>query len=198
MANNIAGIDEVGRGCLFGPVFASAVILTQTAGENLRSAGLKDSKQLTHKKRASLVPLIHGLSKSWGLGQASAREIDFFGIRKATEKAMLRAIHRLHPCPDFVLIDGSLPLQLWKGKQKNLIRGENQSAAIAAASVLAKEARDEVIKRLSRKFINYGLETNVGYGTAFHRKALFKLGPTELHRVSFLSKIALPERPANY
>ncbi len=185
----IAGVDEVGKGCLFGPVFASAVILSNSAGSQLLDAGLKDSKLLTKGKRAKLLPAIIKLSASWGLGQASAKEIDSLGIRKATEKAMLRAIHKLTIKPSLVLIDGSLPLRLWEGNQESLVRGESKSPAIAAASVLAKESRDEVIKRLAKEFPGYGLETNVGYGTSNHREALVKSGATKLHRQSFLSKI---------
>jgi len=185
----VAGIDEVGKGSLFGPVFASAVVLTKSAELKLREEGLKDSKLLTSKKRADLVPKIRELSERWGLGQASAKEIDCIGIRRATEKAMIRALHRLGFEPNLVLVDGSLPLRGWNGKQKCLIKGESHSTAIAAASVLAKEARDELIKRLAARFPEYGLETNVGYGTKFHREMLHKLGHSSLHRKSFLSRI---------
>ncbi len=189
LSNEIAGIDEVGKGSLFGPVFAGAVILNKQSESFLITAGLKDSKKLSAKKRAALVPLIKKIAISWALGQASAREIDMLGIRKATEKAMLRAIHRLRPQPLLLLIDGCLPLRLWEGKQKILVKGEDKSAAIAAASVLAKVTRDELIKKLSNQYPFYGLETNSGYGTIHHRNALIKEGPTELHRKSFLSKI---------
>ncbi len=185
----IAGLDEVGKGCLFGPVFAAAVMLNNSSENQLLDAGLKDSKLLTKAKRAQLFPEILELADNWGIGQASAKEIDSQGIRKATEKAMLRAIHKLTIHPSLLLIDGSLPLRLWKGNQENLIRGESKSPAIAAASVIAKESRDQVIKRLAKQFPGYGLETNVGYGTSNHRKALIKSGPTQLHRKSFLSKI---------
>ncbi len=189
LSDEIAGIDEVGKGALFGPVFAGAVILNEHGESFLISAGLKDSKKLSAKKRAALIPLIKEIAISWSLGQASAREIDMLGIRKATEKAMLRAVHRLKPQPILLLIDGCLPLRLWKGKQKTLIKGEDKSAAIAAASVLAKVSRDTLIKQLSNHYPFYGLETNAGYGTILHRKALTQKGPTELHRKSFLSKI---------
>ena len=187
--NEIAGIDEVGKGALFGPVFAGAVILNKQSESLLITAGLKDSKKLSAKKRGVLVPLIKEIAISWALGQASAKEIDMIGIRKATEKAMLRAVHRLKPQPVLLLIDGCLPLRLWEGKQKTLIKGEDKSAAIAAASVLAKVHRDTLIKQLANKYPSYGLETNSGYGTIFHRNALIEKGPTELHRKSFLSKI---------
>ena len=189
LSKEIAGIDEVGKGALFGPVFAGAVILNKQSESLLIKAGLKDSKKLSAKKRAALVPLIKEIAISWALGQASAREIDQFGIRKATEKAMLRAVHRLKPQPLLLLIDGCLPLRLWEGKQKTLVKGEDKSAAIAAASVLAKVNRDALIKQLANQYPLYGLETNSGYGTILHRNALIQKGPTELHRKSFLSKI---------
>ncbi len=189
LSKEIAGIDEVGKGALFGPVFAGAVILDKYSASFLIKAGLKDSKKLSSKKRAALVPLIKERAISCALGQASAREIDMLGIRKATEKAMLRAVHRLKPQPVLLLIDGSLPLRLWEGHQKTLVKGEEKSAAIAAASVLAKVRRDELIKQLAKQYPFYGLETNAGYGTSFHRRALIQKGSTELHREKFLSKI---------
>ena len=103
--------------------------------------------------------------------------------------AMLRALQRLHQPINLVLVDGILPLRIWEGPQKTLVHGESQSPAIAAASIIAKEARDNLIKRLSVHYSEYGLITNVGYGTKLHRKALTSLGPTDLHRQTFLSKI---------
>ena len=185
----IAGVDEVGKGCLFGPVFAGAVILSKANELKLLSEGLKDSKKLNPRQRNHLVPLIKENSIAWSLGQASAREIDSIGIRIATEKAMLRALEKFLFPPELILVDGKLPLRLWRGKQKTQIRGESHFASIAAASVLAKEARDELIKRLSFKYTIYGLEKNKGYGTVFHRSNLIKAGASKLHRKSFLSKL---------
>ncbi|WP_269611517.1 ribonuclease HII [Prochlorococcus marinus] len=185
----IAGIDEVGKGCLFGPVLAGAVILSEENERNLLSHGLKDSKKLSHRQRHNLVPLIKKNSTSWALGQASAREIDSIGIRAATEKAMLRALQKFPSPPDLILVDGILPIRLWPGKQKTQVRGESHFASIAAASVLAKETRDELMKRLSLTFSLYGLDKNKGYGTDVHRTNLIKAGPTKLHRKSFLSKL---------
>ncbi len=185
----IAGVDEVGRGCLFGPVFAGAVVLTETASQYLIKKGLRDSKKLSSKRRTTLIPEIKRTALAWGLGQASSKEIDTNGIRTATELAMLRAIQKLPDPPNLLLIDGVLPLRLWEGPQKTLIKGDNHCPAIAAASVLAKQARDELLQRLEQKFPGYGLKTNMGYGTAFHREALIKEGPTPLHRHSFLTKL---------
>ncbi len=185
----IAGVDEVGKGCLFGPVFAGAVILSKTNESKLLSQGLKDSKKLSQRKRYKLVPLIKENSIAWSIGQASAREIDSLGIREATEKAMVRALEKFPSSPDLILVDGILPIRLWAGKQKTQVQGESLFHSIAAASVLAKEARDELIRRLARKYPFYGLEKNKGYGTAIHRKNLLKTGSTWLHRKSFLSKL---------
>ena len=187
----IAGVDEVGKGCLFGPVFAGAVILSKENELKLLSKGLKDSKKLNPQQRNQLVPLIKENSIAWSLGQSSAREIDINGIRMATEKAMIRALEKFVSPPDLILVDGILPIRLWRGKQKTQVRGESHYPSIAAASVLAKEARDELIKRLAKKYSSYGLELNKGYGTKVHRKNLIKEGPTTLHRKSFLSKLVV-------
>ena len=187
----IAGVDEVGKGCLFGPVFAAAVLLSKENEIELLNQGLKDSKKLSHRKRHNLVPLIKTNSIAWTIGQASAREIDVIGIRDATEKAMLRALEKFSSPPDLILVDGILPIRLWPGKQKTQVRGESHFASIAAASVLAKETRDELIKRLARKYNCYGLEKNKGYGTEIHRTNLIKEGATKLHRKSFISRLEI-------
>tara|TARA_Y100000766_G_C18667838_1_gene488476 strand:- start:60 stop:647 length:588 start_codon:yes stop_codon:yes gene_type:complete len=187
----IAGVDEVGKGCLFGPVFAGAVILSKENEINLLSLGLKDSKKLSHRQRHNLVPLIKKNSIAWAIGQASAREIDRIGIRAATEKAMLRALEKFPSPPELILVDGTLPIRMWRGEQKTQVRGESHFASIAAASVLAKENRDDLIKRLARKYSHYGLDKNKGYGTEFHRTSLIKAGATKLHRKSFLSRLKM-------
>ena len=187
----IAGIDEVGKGCLFGPIFAGAVILSKANELKLLSKGLKDSKKLSSRQRNHLVPLIKENSIAWSLGQASAREIDSIGIRMATEKAMLRALEKFLSPPELILVDGILPIRLWTGKQETQVRGESHFASIAAASVLAKEARDALIKRLACKYTFYGLEKNKGYGTQIHRINLIKAGASKLHRKSFLSKLEI-------
>ena len=187
----IAGVDEVGKGCLFGPVFAGAVILSNEDETNLLSQGLKDSKKLSPRQRKNLVPLIKKHSIAWAIGQASAREIDIIGIREATEKAMLRALEKFPSPPDLILVDGILPIRLWPGEQKTQVRGESHFASIAAASVLAKETRDELIKRLAFKYSIYGLDKNKGYGTEIHRTNLIKAGATKLHRKSFLSRLEI-------
>ena len=186
----IAGVDEVGSGSWFGPVFAGAVIFSESASNTLNEVGLTDSKALSRSSRARLVPLIKDMASAWSLGQASAREIDIIGIRSATEQAMLRALQRLPgPTPDLVLVDGCLPLRNWNSPQRTLVHGESHCMAIAAASVLAKETRDDLLRRLAKRFAGYGLERHAGYGTVQHRDALLLLGPTTLHRRSFLRKV---------
>ena len=187
----IAGVDEVGKGCLFGPVFAAAVSLSKKNEISLLNQGLKDSKKLSQLQRNNLVPLIKKNSIVWAIGQASAREIDNIGIRGATEKAMLRALEKFPSPPDLILVDGILPIRLWPGKQKTQVRGESHFASIAAASVLAKETRDELMKRMAVKYSIYGLDKNKGYGTELHRTSLIKAGASKLHRKSFLSKLEI-------
>ena len=187
----IAGVDEVGKGCLFGPVFAGAVILSKENETILLSLGLQDSKKLSHRKRRNLVPLIKKNSIAWSIGQASAREIDLIGIREATEKAIIRALEKFTSPPNLILVDGILPIRLWSGEQKTQIRGESHFASIAAASVLAKETRDDLMKRLSPKYNLYEIEKNKGYGTENHRKNLIKAGLTKLHRKTFLSRLEI-------
>ena len=189
--NLIAGVDEVGKGCLFGPVFAGAVILSKINESKLLSHGLKDSKKLSQRQRNNLVPLIKENSIAWSIGQSSAREIDSIGIREATEKAMVRALEKFLSPPDLILVDGILPIRAWPGPQQTKVRGESHFASIAAASVLAKEARDELIKRLSPSYSLYELDKNKGYGTEIHRKKLIEAGASKLHRKSFLSKMEI-------
>ncbi|MCP9776083.1 ribonuclease HII [Cyanobium sp. WAJ14-Wanaka] len=181
-----AGVDEVGRGCVFGPVFAGAVVLPRAALGPLQAAGLTDSKKLSARKRAALVPQIQGRALAWALGQASAAEIDRVGIRLATERAMHRALQKLPGPPQLLLVDGVLPLRGWLGRQNTLVSGDRLCLAIAAASVLAKQARDALLMELDESYPGYGLGRHVGYGTAQHRSAIADLGPTPLHRRSFL------------
>ena len=184
-----AGVDEVGRGCLFGPVFAAAVVLPAAALAPLQALGLTDSKALTARRRAALVPAIEAAALAWALGQATAAEIDRLGIRAATEQAMLRALQKLPAAPGLVIVDGVLPLRPWSGEQVTLVRGDQHCLAIAAASVLAKQARDQLMVQLAQRYPGYGLERHAGYGTAQHRTALRQHGPTPLHRHSFLGKV---------
>jgi len=186
---SLAGVDEVGRGCLFGPVFAAACCLDAAALPILAAAGVQDSKALKPVHRQRLLPLIDRLAMDLGLGQASAREIDQRGIRAATELAMVRALQRLAKAPQLVLVDGNLRLRPWRNPQQTVVRGDQRCLTIACASIVAKQARDSLLLRLDRRFPGYGLAAHKGYGTPQHRSALKSLGPTPLHRLSFLRKI---------
>ena len=183
------GIDEVGRGAVFGPIFSAAVVLTKKNGLILKQLGVNDSKKLTPKKRKSLLPKIIALSSDYSLGQCSVREIDQLGIRYATELSMIRAIKKLKNNPSEVLIDGPLSLRLWKGSQRNIISGDSKFTSIAAASIIAKVTRDLLMERLEKKFPGYLLYKNKGYGTKEHLSILKATGVTELHRKSFLTKL---------
>ena len=185
---SLAGVDEVGRGCLFGPVFAAACCLDAAALPVLAAAGVQDSKALKPAHRQRLLPLIHRLAADLGLGQASVREIAQRGIRAATELAMIRALQRLAKVPQLVLVDGNLRLRPWRNRQQTVVRGDQRCLSIACASIVAKQARDGLLLRLDRRFPGYGLASHKGYGTPQHRAALRRLGPTPLHRLSFLGK----------
>ena len=182
----LAGVDEVGRGCLFGPVFAAACCLDAAALPTLTAAGVQDSKALKPAHRQRLLPLIRRLATGLGLGQASAREIAQRGIWAATELAMIRALQRLAKVPELVLVDGNLKLRPWRHRQQTVVRGDQRCLSIACASIVAKQARDDLLLRLDQQFPGYDLASHKGYGTPRHRAALRRLGPTPLHRLSFL------------
>ena len=185
------GIDEVGRGAVFGPVFSAVVVLTEKNVLTLRQLGVNDSKKLTQKKRNFLLPKIIDLSSDYGLGQSSVREIDQLGIRHATELSMIRAIKKLKNNPSELIIDGPLSLRLWKGRQRNIISGDSKFISIAAASIIAKVTRDFLMERLEKKFSGYLIFKNKGYGTKEHLSSLKANGMTVLHRKSFLTNLNL-------
>ena len=185
------GIDEVGRGAVFGPVFSAAVVLNEKNGLALKKLGVKDSKKLTSKKRNFLLPKIITLSSDYSFGQSSVREIDQLGIRYATELAMIRAIKKLKDNPSELIIDGPLSLRLWNGQQRNIISGDSKFTSIAAASILAKVTRDCLMERLERKYSGYFIFKNKGYGTREHFSSLQSNGITNLHRKSFLTRLNL-------
>lgn len=181
----IAGVDEVGRGCLFGPVVAAAVILSDEALAKLASAGIKDSKQLTNLGRKRFAEQIRALALDYQIGFVSAREIDKINIFQASLLAMKRAVTKLKVQPSLCLIDGKWPLPDLEIPQQSVVKGDEKLLVIAAASILAKVWRDELISRLAKKYPEYGLEANKGYGTARHLQALQKYGPSRWHRLSF-------------
>ena len=185
------GIDEVGKGAVFGPVFSAAVVLTEKNKTTLKQSGVTDSKKLTSKKRKLLFPKILLLSSDYGIGQSSVREIDELGIRVATELSMIRAIKKLKEKPSELLIDGSLLLRPWSGIQKNIVSGDSKFTSIASASIIAKVSRDNLMERLEKNYSKYLISKNKGYGTREHLSIIKKNGITNLHRKSFLKKLNL-------
>jgi len=178
-ALRIAGVDEVGRGPLFGPVVAAAVILQK--GCHLQD--LDDSKKLTEKKRNQLEPEIRSNAVAWAVAAVDAATIDRINIRQASLVAMRRAVEQLALSPDYLLIDGRDRID-WPCPQQAVIHGDALSS-IAAASVLAKVHRDRLLVELDREYPGYGLAQHKGYGCPAHLAALKRLGPTPLHRMSF-------------
>ncbi|MCA1994074.1 MAG: ribonuclease HII [Coleofasciculus sp. S288] len=181
----VAGVDEVGRGALFGPVVAAAVILPTSALPLLAIAGVKDSKQLSHLKRLKLAQQIQRLALDWRIGYATSAEIDRINILKASLLAMKRAITKLKPQPDICLIDGKQPVPDLSIPQQPLVKGDERSLEIAAASVVAKVWRDDLVVRLASRYPDYDLIANKGYGTERHRLSLQQYGLSRLHRMSF-------------
>ncbi len=182
----IAGVDEVGRGSLIGPVYASAVILKKSINPKL----LKDSKSLSKKEREYLCTYIKKNS-TWSIGKASVKEIDKLNILQASLLAMKRAIKKLKKKPTHVLIDGNKTPELENYNLKYVIKGDKKVPSISAASIIAKVSRDKFITTLSKKNKGYDWDKNFGYGTKQHLKALKKLGITKHHRKTFspISKI---------
>ncbi|MFO7951896.1 MAG: ribonuclease HII [Bacillota bacterium] len=176
----IAGVDEAGRGPLAGPVVAAAVVLNQEALIHK----LNDSKKLSPEMREELVDQVIFNSHCYGVGIASNHEIDQYNIHNASMLAMNRALEKLSPVPDFVLVDG-YPIKQSLFKQKAIKQGDSLSLSIAAASVLAKVTRDRLMLEMDKKYPQYGFKKNMGYGTEEHRQALNHHGPCPLHRRSF-------------
>jgi len=180
MKKIIAGVDEVGRGSLIGPVYAAAVILNNSINEKL----LKDSKSLSKGQREEIFFYIKKNS-IWAVGQASIEEIEKINILHASLLAMERAIKKLKKKPNLILIDGNKLPDLKNYNLKYVINGDKKIPSISAASIIAKVSRDKFITTLSKKFKNYGWDTNSGYGTKEHLKALKKFGITKHHRKTF-------------
>lgn len=181
----IAGVDEVGRGALFGSVVAAAVVLPLAAIPELIDAGVKDSKKLSAKKRQQLVPQIQTKVLGWQVSEATVEEIDELNILQASLLAMKRSILALRPSPEICLIDGNCPVPNLAISQETVVKGDQKSTAIAAASILAKVWRDDLILNLAKQYPEYDLAKNKGYPTAKHRLALETYGISPLHRKSF-------------
>jgi ribonuclease HII len=175
----IAGVDEVGRGPLAGPVVAASVILP----DDFYLPGINDSKKLTEAKREQLYEDIVKNCVSYGIGIVQAEEIDVLNIYQATKKAMVHAVHALCMKPDYLLID-ALEIDV-PFPQESIIKGDAKSVSIAAASIVAKVTRDRLMVEYSKKYPEYGFEKNAGYGTKEHLEAIRRYGPTPIHRKSF-------------
>ncbi len=188
----VAGVDEVGRGALFGPVFAGAVILA----EDRPVRGLNDSKLLDPERREVLAERIRERAVAWAVAAVDAATIDHINIYQASRRAMRMAVSRLHPAPDFLLID-AVPLD-YPLPQRPLIKGDMRCHAIAAASIIAKVARDACMRVWDEIFPAYGLASHKGYATPEHYRALEESGPTPLHRLSFEPVRAHSRFPVNY
>lgn len=193
----LLGVDEAGRGALFGPVYAGAVVLP---APEFIPPGIRDSKQLAPRQREGLEVAILAAARAWAVGKSTAAEVDAMGILPATFLAMRRAIElclaRLDQAVDLVLVDGPLPIRDFVGPQKPVVKGDSRSLHIAAASILAKVGRDREVMELHQKWPQYGLLRHKGYGTAAHYEAISMYGLTPDHRRSFCHCVVSPEAPA--
>ncbi len=189
---SVAGLDEVGRGPLAGPVVAAAVVLPR----DFAHAEIKDSKLLSPKQRDRLAPLIQQQAESWGLGVVEVDEIDRINILQASLLAMVKALDALTAPPDCLLIDGNqpIPAKLFQDSrwstmaspfQQTIVKGDQLCLSIAAASIVAKVARDEMMVGFDRQFPEYGFAGHKGYGSAAHLAALRRHGPSPIHRMSY-------------
>ena len=176
----IAGVDEVGRGSLIGPVYAAAVILNKSINKKL----LKDSKKITKTKREFLSKYIKKNSV-WSIGKASVKEIEKINVLQASLLAMRRAIKKLKKKPTLILVDGNKIPKMKNYKIKSIIKGDEKIPSISAASIIAKVTRDKMITNLGKKFKGYYWDQNYGYGTKMHLKAIKNLGITPHHRKTF-------------
>jgi ribonuclease HII len=186
---HIAGLDEAGRGALAGPVAVGAVVLPNDKALLSRTlSGVRDSKQMTPLGRETLAPCIKQVARTWNVGFASAEEIDSLGIVPATQLAALRALEGLSLVPEYLLTDFRLELPQLEVSQTALVKGDALCLSIAAASVLAKTARDKLMCELDGHYQGYGLGKHKGYGTLAHRFAMERLGVSPIHRKSFQVK----------
>jgi ribonuclease HII len=182
--NRIAGTDEVGRGCLAGPVYAAAVILRPEPTSEFRIRGITDSKLIPSELRSKIAKQIERKALCFAVASATVEEIDSINILRASLLAMRRAVTALEHCPEFVVIDGNQRIGgTWE--QATFIKGDLRCAPIGAASILAKVARDLFMEELDEKFPGYGFKNHKGYGTPEHRKAIKNLGPCPFHRRTF-------------
>lgn len=200
------GVDEVGRGCLSGPVVAGVVVWPRMSGNDTNRLGINDSKKLTPKLREQLSIEIKSRCLYWSVGEASVTDINSLGIVRSTQKAMRRAVGNIRNMinkdrkksenlnsNDIYLLLDAFYLKHMSGvgmkNQNAIIKGDTKSISIASASIVAKVYRDGIMNKLSKRYPEYGWERNKGYGTKEHREALIKIGPCKLHRKLFISGI---------
>ncbi|MBF0441169.1 MAG: ribonuclease HII [Oligoflexales bacterium] len=186
--HSIIGVDEVGRGCLAGPVYAGCVSLNYEALHNLPERQrllIKDSKKLTSRQRNLVLPIIFSIAIETEVAEASVFEIEQLGIVNATFLAMNRALSQCKNSYSILLVDGNKTLPGYGGHQESIIRGDSSCYSIAAASILAKESRDAYMKNIAYKYPGYGFEHHVGYGTKEHIETIKKQGICPLHRRNF-------------
>jgi ribonuclease HII len=181
----IAGVDEVGRGALFGPVVAAAVVVPLAALSRLSEFGVRDSKRLAPERRRQLDARVRELAVEVRVAYATVEEIDRLNILRATLLAMGRAVRKLSVVPSLCLVDGQYTLDDLSIEQEAMVRGDERSPAIAAASIVAKVWRDDLIVRWSGRYPDHGLDRHKGYGTEGHRRAIREFGVTPQHRLSF-------------
>lgn len=190
----IAGLDEAGRGALAGPVCVGAVIFAkqftplQEQALIKRLRGVRDSKQLSAHQRHQLLAVIKENAFAWGVGCSTAKEIDGLGIVSATRLAAARAIEAMNCIPDFLLTDFRLELPEFDIPQTAIVKGDQTSLSIASASILAKTARDEIMRELDAQYPHYQFSNHKGYGTPLHRKTIKQLGHSPIHRKTFKIK----------
>lgn len=178
----VCGLDEVGRGCFAGPVVVGAVIFPPNVS---LLEGVTDSKLLKPRQREKLVELIKASAVSWSIAEISVRDINKVGIGKATQMGFRKAIKDLSKNPDYILIDAFYVKHLNRKYQKPIIKGDTLSLSIAAASIIAKVYRDKLMKKISKKYPEYGFAKHKGYGTKAHQEAIKQFGLTRIHRKSF-------------
>lgn len=185
----VCGVDEVGRGALAGPVVAAAVIFNfgGDSGGDLRDipAGINDSKRLTKAQRLRLAAEIRRYALAVAVARVESAEIDRINILKASLQAMREAVKLLQPQPAYALIDGNQPIPQLLCPQRTIVKGDSLSTSIAAASIIAKVARDQLMSDYDREFPGYGFAAHVGYGTPLHQQAITRLGPSPIHRMTF-------------
>ena len=181
----VAGVDEVGRGPLAGPVVCATVILP--LGEEKRIAGINDSKKLSAKKREELAALIRERARAYAIEEVSNEVIDEINILQATRLCMKRAVEKLSPAADMVLTDGNMTLDI-EAPQRSIVKGDALVASIGAASILAKVYRDALMREYAKLYPEYAFERNAGYGTAAHIAAIREVGICPIHRRTFITK----------